>query len=131
MFSNYDCSICKNEENKFYVKLNPCGHYFHSECIKRWECEQNENGVRTTCPMCRGYIETIKDSMKCSTCFHETNNGDIFYLHPCGHLFHDCRLIQSWLNEWPEMDTCPICINEIKLRHDYTQYRTYSRPKSY
>ena len=81
---------CINEGSKLYVKLKPCGHYFHDECIMRWDKTQQG---KTTCPMCIANIDYIEFSMT-----------DVIYLyHPCGHLVHNCMYGR------PRMDKCPIC----------------------
>lgn len=46
------CSICMNNENNKYLKLN-CGHIFHSKCIKHWLEQKN------SCPLCRNIIIII------------------------------------------------------------------------
>ena len=48
---NYQCIICMEEfEKKEKVKLLPCGHIFHDNCIKQWLLKQK------TCPFCKGEI---------------------------------------------------------------------------
>ena len=45
---NDECSICLTEfEQDERVKALPCGHLFHSRCIKHWL------GVDVRCPNCR------------------------------------------------------------------------------
>ena len=48
---NYQCIICMEEfEEKEKVKLLPCGHIFHNNCIKQWLLKQK------TCPFCKSEI---------------------------------------------------------------------------
>ena len=48
---NYQCIICMEEfEEKEKVKLLPCGHIFHDNCIKQWLLKQK------TCPFCKDEI---------------------------------------------------------------------------
>jgi len=45
------CVICQEDfKNKERLKITPCGHIFHPQCISKWletEC------IRPTCPSCR------------------------------------------------------------------------------
>ena len=48
---NYQCIICMEEfENNENVKLLPCEHIFHKNCIKQWLLKQK------TCPFCKAEI---------------------------------------------------------------------------
>ena len=48
---NYQCIICMEEfENNENVKLLPCDHIFHKNCIKQWLLKQK------TCPFCKAEI---------------------------------------------------------------------------
>ena len=48
---NYQCIICMEEFQKNEkVKLLPCGHIFHDNCIKEWLMKQK------TCPFCKSEI---------------------------------------------------------------------------
>ena len=48
---NYLCIICMEEFQKNEkVKLLPCGHIFHDNCIKQWLLKQK------TCPFCKSEI---------------------------------------------------------------------------
>ena len=48
---NYQCIICMEEfEIKEKVKLLPCGHIFHKNCIKQWLLKQK------SCPFCKSEI---------------------------------------------------------------------------
>ena len=48
---NYQCIICMEEfEKKEKVKLLPCGHIFHDNCIKEWLLKQK------SCPFCKSEI---------------------------------------------------------------------------
>lgn len=44
-----DCNICMDsyKENDIITKLK-CGHFFHTECIKTWLCQE-----KISCPICR------------------------------------------------------------------------------
>jgi len=48
------CTVCQCDfEERDIVKILPCEHSFHEDCIKRWlMTEKNE------CPMCRGVVST-------------------------------------------------------------------------
>ena len=48
-----DCSICMENKEENGNKL-PCGHIFHSHCIKKWLCEE-----KVTCPVCRQDVRKI------------------------------------------------------------------------
>ena len=49
---NYQCIICMEEfEEKEKVKLLPCGHIFHINCIKQWLLKQK------SCPFCKSEIK--------------------------------------------------------------------------
>jgi len=46
--SEMECCICMTEfETSDNLRLLPCGHFFHVECIKKWLV------TRSTCPFCR------------------------------------------------------------------------------
>ena len=48
---NYQCIICMEEFKKDEkVKVLPCGHIFHGDCIKEWLMKQK------TCPFCKSEI---------------------------------------------------------------------------
>jgi hypothetical protein len=48
---NYQCIICMEEyEKNENVKLLPCGHIFHDNCIKEWLMKQK------SCPFCKSEI---------------------------------------------------------------------------
>ena len=48
---NYQCIICMEEfQKKEKVKLLPCGHIFHDNCIKEWLLKQK------SCPFCKSEI---------------------------------------------------------------------------
>jgi hypothetical protein len=48
---NYQCIICMEEfEKNENVKLLPCGHIFHDNCIKEWLLKQK------SCPFCKSEI---------------------------------------------------------------------------
>ena len=48
---NYQCIICMEEfKIKEKVKLLPCGHIFHKNCIKEWLLKQK------SCPFCKSEI---------------------------------------------------------------------------
>jgi len=47
--TNTSCPIClENFEEQIKIKLLPCEHGFHSECIGPWIADQNDS-----CPICR------------------------------------------------------------------------------
>jgi hypothetical protein len=52
--------ILPNKTNCFILK---CNHIFHKACIKRWFYE---NGITTTCPMCRSNFH-----LKCKKNMHD------------------------------------------------------------
>lgn len=51
-FNNEECNICIEHYSigNNITKLD-CNHFFHSECIKNWLCNEN-----ITCPICRNNI---------------------------------------------------------------------------
>jgi hypothetical protein len=56
IFENGDeCSICTDEMSQSgpAVKLTPCLHAFHEECLSHWLVRQ------TTCPFCRTIINNV------------------------------------------------------------------------
>ena len=54
---NCICSICLNDmRNKTH--LDCCVHEFCYDCIKKWRL------IKSTCPICRKFIRTIKKSVK-------------------------------------------------------------------
>jgi hypothetical protein len=55
-YKKLECNICMDEYQKDdkVIKLS-CKHYFHTDCIKNWLCNE-----RVTCPICRKDIrETL------------------------------------------------------------------------
>jgi len=55
--TNNECPICLNDfKEKTRIKLLPCDHGFHPECIEPWIRQHNDS-----CPMCR---ETVTDKLK-------------------------------------------------------------------
>ena len=45
------CPICQEDFNdKEKLKMTPCGHIFHPQCISQWLTKQC---TRPTCPTCR------------------------------------------------------------------------------
>ena len=49
---NYQCIICMEEfVKKENLKLLPCGHIFHDNCIKQWLLKEK------TCPFCKSEIK--------------------------------------------------------------------------
>jgi len=50
-FNNDDCSICINSfHKKDEIRVLPCSHFFHKECIDDWIQKEN------SCPICRQLI---------------------------------------------------------------------------
>ncbi|KAF7629837.1 RING-type domain-containing protein, partial [Meloidogyne graminicola] len=49
------CNICKEEfeDNEKALKLNPCKHLFHEDCIMKWFVEKFD------CPSCRSEVKLI------------------------------------------------------------------------
>jgi hypothetical protein len=45
------CAICMGPLNPRYNKHTPCGHLFHTGCIRRWKLH------KSNCPMCRNDLE--------------------------------------------------------------------------
>ncbi len=52
-----DCAICLENINqiKTSVRLNPCGHFFHSGCFHKYM-----NNSPTGCPLCRGQFTSFQ-----------------------------------------------------------------------
>lgn len=52
---NRICSICHSEfvQDQHKIRILPCLHYFHSQCIKDWLDKSS------TCPLCRHQLPTI------------------------------------------------------------------------
>ena len=46
-----ECAVCLSEMRDRPVLYTPCGHCFHSRCVRRW-LKRKE-----TCPLCRHVIE--------------------------------------------------------------------------
>jgi len=54
---NKNCSICFDDfEPSSKVKVLPCEHGFHKECITRWLTKESY-----TCPVCRKPVGTEED----------------------------------------------------------------------
>ena len=48
-FKEKDCNICLEQFNtNNELKVLPCNHFFHKDCIKEWLCNEKVN-----CPICR------------------------------------------------------------------------------
>jgi hypothetical protein len=45
------------------VKVNPCGHIFHSTCLSPWIDSKIKNDTNATCPVCRYILVKIEDSL--------------------------------------------------------------------
>jgi hypothetical protein len=45
------CPICVGSLNPRYNTPTPCGHLFHTSCLRRWKQH------KSTCPMCRSDLE--------------------------------------------------------------------------
>lgn len=51
------CTICLEQlfgKNKLISRLQPCGHYYHIECMNLWRDKSN------SCPTCRGDYDIIE-----------------------------------------------------------------------
>lgn len=63
-----ECFICLNEldmsENIFYLKC--CNNYLHTNCIKNW-VNNNNNNINNTCPYCRSINNDIIDLSNTNT----------------------------------------------------------------
>ena len=44
---NQKCIICQNKISNQFLRVLPCGHFFHIECIDYWMCD------KMNCPICR------------------------------------------------------------------------------
>jgi len=63
--TNSICPICLDEfQNQNKIKLLPCDHGFHSECIGRWIVDHSDS-----CPMCRQSVTDTIVSIERSSCF--------------------------------------------------------------
>ena len=54
--SDLQCCVCLESIRKGsrdHVETDPCGHHFHTKCLKTWTDTQSRNGDRHSCPMCR------------------------------------------------------------------------------
>ena len=61
---NVACSTCLDLITlKCDVCITPCGHLFHTKCIKEWlntdKWANIAKGIQKSCPQCRGYCETL------------------------------------------------------------------------
>jgi hypothetical protein len=55
-FGHNSCSICLDEyEVGEHIRVLPCQHTFHSECIFPWLTERSP-----TCPLCKAMFEAVK-----------------------------------------------------------------------
>ena len=48
-----NCSICMDVMTSRNFRELPCGHRFHSRCIRKWKSEGNR-----TCPLCRDEFDS-------------------------------------------------------------------------
>ncbi|SCO54636.1 uncharacterized protein FFNC_15603 [Fusarium fujikuroi] len=68
-----DCTICidEMEEGAVIIRLPPCQHYFHADCVIRWLKEHS------TCPICRKSIErTVYGDNDSSESHGRNHNAD-------------------------------------------------------
>ncbi|KAH3671990.1 hypothetical protein WICMUC_004497 [Wickerhamomyces mucosus] len=53
-----DCAICLEDlfktPHELITKLQPCGHYYHTDCINLWKAKSN------SCPTCRNDYDLIQ-----------------------------------------------------------------------
>ncbi|KAA1069272.1 hypothetical protein PGT21_019340 [Puccinia graminis f. sp. tritici] len=49
--SSESCPICQDELGENPSKWNPCGHLYHSHCMKEWQSGKEE--MNTKCPVCQ------------------------------------------------------------------------------
>ena len=48
--SNSQCQICHNNMKNCLIRILPCNHKYHIECVDQWLF------VNLTCPLCRKII---------------------------------------------------------------------------
>ena len=61
MLVDNDCSICLEPMTEKVATLLPCGHRFHSECIKNWMTSRKKK-----CPNCKRRVTNIKPQTQTS-----------------------------------------------------------------
>jgi len=74
--TNSVCPIClENFENQTKIKLLPCDHGYHSECIGPWIADHSDS-----CPVCRQSVTNrlvdIEQSYCSQCCFLRASNDD-------------------------------------------------------
>ena len=118
-----ECLICFEDLSGARAQgcrqLNPCGHWFHRNCIKQWLKKQN------TCPVCRVGIRTFEgetledrnqhglfeyyDTVRCQACNSGEREHEIILCDSCDVGYH-MGCLDPPLTELPQGEWfCPEC----------------------